>query len=154
MLILFVSMQGSFILNYFGVQKHKETEKKSRKKNISLSFTTSAWHNVEKVNEDEIRIHGQMFDVKSVQIQENKIIVFGHYDDKEDELIANVKNMEKKKGEHKKNTNIDNTLFFEDVKGSLANIYTVFHDRDYPLLSQIYFFQYHKIENPPPKHLA
>ncbi len=154
MLMLFISMQANSILNYIGIQKHKQMEKESREKNICLSFTVSTWHNIEKVNEDEIRINGKMFDVKTVQVQKGKIIVFGHYDDKEDELIANAKNMEKKKSEHKKNTKIDNTLFFEDIKTVVSRIYPVFHDRHYPLLSQTYFFQYHKIENPPPKHSA
>ncbi|HMT34359.1 MAG TPA: hypothetical protein PKC41_00795 [Chitinophagaceae bacterium] len=154
MLILFISIQGSFILNHLGLQHHKQSEKKATKKNIYLSFSTKEWQKVEKVNDEEIRIQGKMFDLKSIQFKQDRVVVYGHYDVKEDKLLANAKALEKKKQEQKKSASNDYHLFFEISNTTILKTSIVLSKKNYYLFSQQYFSQYRDIESPPPQVVA
>jgi hypothetical protein len=144
-------MQGSMTFNQACIAYHKKAEKKSAKININLSFSMDEWQQVEKENEDEIRIQGRMFDIKSIRFEHDRVCVYGHFDTKEDHLIAKSKE-DHKKGEQKKNSNPDQqTLFFQDLPIVESAVFTIHLKRDYPLLKQFYWFQYLKTENPPPQ---
>lgn len=133
---------------------HKKTEKKSSKININLSFSIDEWQQVEKENEDEIRIQGRMFDIKSIRFEHDHVSVYGHFDTKEDNLIAKSKE-DHKKGEQKKGSNPDHqTLFFQEYITPVSLVFTDHLKRDYPLFRQHYWFQFQKTENPPPQQQA
>lgn len=154
MLILFISVQGSFIFNHMRIQHHKVSEKRSGKANIYLTFTAEEWENVEKEGDDEIEIDDKMFDIKSMHTENGKVTVYGHYDSEEDEMLAEQSDIEKKKSEHKKNTQAEFFLFFEKAIENNETVYTSFYKRNYAFVPKTYLFQYHWNESPPPKAYA
>ena len=154
MLILFISIQGGSLLNHAGLYHHKQVEKNGSKKNIYLSFSTKDWQQVEKVNDDEIRIHGKMFDLKSIHFIQDSVIVYGHYDKKEDKILAHANELEKKKHEQKKQAAPDYNLFFEETNVVVPNSISFYVKKDYSLFKQCYYFEFINVESPPPQMLV
>lgn len=154
MLILFVSIQASFLVNKMLIHQHKQAEKKSKKKNIYLTFSAADWQKIDKINGEEIRIQGKMFDLKSVRFVGNEVIVYGHFDIKEDNLIAHAKDMEKKKQDQKKNSQYDLGLFIENSAVASIPHHYYLSLIGCPHYLRNYLFQYNPIESPPPKVIS
>jgi hypothetical protein len=139
------------VWSYLGIQQHKIIEKKSNKNNIYLTLSSIEWAHIKKVNDNEINICGKMFDIKTVIIDKSQVVVYGHYDVLEDDLLANAKDLQKKKNDQKKNNVNDNTLFFEEVLFEKLIFITAYKVEKFPLLRESSIFQFYEIDNPPPK---
>jgi hypothetical protein len=142
------------MVNKMLMHQHKQVEKKSKKKNIYLTFSAADWQNIEKINEEEIRIQGKMFDLKSIRFVGNEVVVYGHFDIKEDKLLAHAKDIEKKKQDQKKNNHYDQGLFFENSSVAAIPHHHYLYLLDYPHYLRNYLFQYNPIESPPPKVIS
>jgi hypothetical protein len=76
---------------------HKKNNQKNNKQNIELVFSKSQWEQCTKLGAKEILIQGKMFDVYSTFVTDFQVIVKGHFDTKEDLLIAKYKSDQEKK---------------------------------------------------------
>lgn len=85
-------------LSLLSIASHKERvrhEIQFSKKNTYLFFTKEKWEQIEKIDDDEINVNGKMFDIKSIQVTSTIVEICGHYDTKEDNLLAQSKESEK-----------------------------------------------------------
>ncbi len=87
------------------IQKHKN--------NIVLSFTNQEWQELKKVRADEIEINGKLFDIQSLQKSKNRIVIYGHYDTKEDQLKELSQDLKKKSKQIEKQSIAFSLLFCE-----------------------------------------
>ncbi len=141
------------MLNKFQLIHHQKTEKKSNKADITLSFTMQQWQHVERMGSDEIRISGRMFDVKSLIVLDGKFVVKGHFDKKEDGLLAKAKELQKKQ-EQKKRSQQDLKLFFElNTEGQIVKT-TFFQKAVCFSYSTNYPFHIQMFDSPPPKAIS
>lgn len=138
------------IWSHLGIQNHKRVEKKSKKQNIYVTLTSTDFAHIEKVNEDEIKIYGKMFDVKSVFIEKGQVVVYGHYDVKEDRLLAQAKDVDSKKNELKKSTNIS-VLFCNDIIDFSLDKIVYSQNQNKCRMHSSLLNQFLHIESPPPK---
>lgn len=151
LLILFISIQGVLLLGKWQIIRHKQTIHHTKvKKNIWLTFSYDQWQSVEKMNASEIRIEGKMFDIKSLRFNKNQVLVFGHFDSKEDRLLAKERDLQKKNKSQNSLTQ-DLQLFYEEP------ITTSFDSPTFGSLNHTarflarYSFCYYKVEMPPPQ---
>ena len=138
------------IWSHLGIQHHKIEEKKSKKQNIYITLTSADFAHLEKVNDDEIKIHGKMFDVKSVFIEKGQVVVYGHYDIKEDRLLAQAKDVDSKKNELKKSSNIS-VLFCNDIIDFSLDKIGYSQNQNKCRMHSSLLNQFLHIESPPPK---
>jgi|688.fasta_scaffold846253_2 hypothetical protein len=138
------------IWSHLGIQHHKIEEKKSKKQNIYVTLKSTDWAHIEKVNDDEIKIHGKMFDVKSIFIEKGQVVVYGHYDVKEDRLLAQAKDVDSKKNQLKKSTNI-NVLFCNDIIDFSLDKIGYSQNQNKCRMHSSLLNQFLHIESPPPK---
>jgi hypothetical protein len=136
--------------SHLGIQYHKIEEKKSKKQNVYITLTTADFAYIEKVNDDEIKIHGKMFDVKSVFIEKGQVVVYGHYDVKEDRLLVQAKDVDSKKNELKKSTNIS-VLFCNDIIDFSLDKIVYGQNQNKCRMHSSLLNQFLHIESPPPK---
>jgi hypothetical protein len=87
------------------IQKHKN--------NIVLSFTYQEWQELKKVRADEIEINGKLFDIQSLQKSKDQIVIYGHYDTKEDQLKELSQDLKKKSKQIEKQNVAFSLLFCE-----------------------------------------
>ena len=87
------------------IQKHKN--------NIVLSFTNQEWQQLKKVRANEIEINGKLFDIQSLHKSKDQIVIYGHYDTKEDQLISLSKQLKKKSQQTEKQDSAFSILFLE-----------------------------------------
>lgn len=138
------------IWSHLGIQYHKIEEKKSKRKNIYINLTSADWPHIEKVNDDEIKIYGKMFDVKSICIEKGQVVIYGHYDVKEDRLLVQAKDLDSKKNELKKSTNI-NVLFCNDIIDFSLDKIVYSQNQNKCRMHSSLLNQFLNIESPPPK---
>jgi len=145
-----MSMNSCMIWSHLGIQNHKRDEKKSKKKNIYVTLTSADWAHIEKVHADEIKIYGKMFDVKSVFIEKGQVVVYGHYDVKEDRLLAQAKDVDSKKNQLKKSSNVS-VLFCNDIIDFSLDKIVYSQNQNTCRLQSSLINQFLHIESPPPK---
>lgn len=149
--MLFISIQAVLLLGKWQIIRHKQIEKHAKvNRNIWLTFSKEQWQSVEKMNETEIRIAGKMFDIKSQIFQNNQMLVYGHFDTKEDILLLKERDLQKKNRGHTSTTQ-DLQLFYEEP------IAPSFHSPIFGILNHTAFykasyrFAYCRAEVPPPQ---
>lgn len=150
LLILFMSVQCAFNLNVWRLIQHHILEKETEHALIVLRFTADQWQQTQKHGDDEVKIGNQMFDIKSVKVVGNEVMVCGHFDHEEDEILADTHESQKKDAT-KKTDKHQQLLFFEQVPES-ENAMRTLTPSEYQLaLSADYHFPYHDIDSPPPQ---
>jgi len=70
----------------------------------SISFTKKQWTDLDKISNQEIVIHGKLFDIHSIHHNANDVVLLGQYDEQEDKLIDNAKLADKKNDVQKNET--------------------------------------------------
>jgi hypothetical protein len=98
---------------------HKKNERKS-KLNYFVTIPQSNWKNIKKIGDDEIEINGDRFDVKFIEFKNHQLILFGHYDKKENEFVKKHTDFEKKKQEQKKTPSFS-FLFYQIMENPVIN---------------------------------
>ncbi len=89
--VLFLLSQGHHLLMEQVLRGHRQMvrqQMRSSKANRILLLTQEQWEKAEKVKVDEIRLNGKLFDIKSMHCEKGQVILYGHFDTKEDRLLA------------------------------------------------------------------
>ena len=118
LLSLFVCLQTApLLLNYF-IQVHKQLvrqEIKNRTQLVSFSLTKQEWENSVKHGSSEIELNGKMFDLKEVAFTSEKVIITGHFDHEEDQMIKVAKGVEKKDQRSENSVAFQTILFCNEL---------------------------------------
>lgn len=101
---------------------------------------------------DEILIDGKMFDIKSITFEHDAVILYGHFDKKEDRLLAMSDKAEEKKNQSKKVDGFDFTLFniITEYQNLLCKLNYV--ETRFPRINHNIVLQFYDVESPPPKY--
>ena len=116
-LFLWIFIQGIACMNTLQLWVHKKNEQK-RKVNYFVTIPKSNLRNIKKVNADEIEINGKRFDVKFIEFKNHELILFGHYDTRENEIIKQHTDFEKKKQDQKQSASFA-FLFYEKIENPI-----------------------------------
>lgn len=150
-------MQGCFIISHLQIGFHKEHMKEEGgKQNTFLVFSSEEWNMVTHVNDDEVLLDGKMFDVKAIDLRHGQVIVYGHYDTKEDMLLAQAKDLQKKNQDQKNSDSplIHFNLFCQDIVPKQVGCYFLPERNSFPIYSIQYLFRFQTVEIPPPRLIA
>ena len=123
-LFLWILIQGIACMNTLQLWVHKKNEQK-RKVNYFVTIPESNWKSIKKVNVDEIEINGKRFDVKFVEFKKHELVLFGHYDTRENEIVKQHTDFEKKKQDQKQSDSFA-FLFYEKIENPI-----LFHPKDW-----------------------
>jgi hypothetical protein len=132
---------------------HKESARNNANHEhlVTLTFSKEAWRQLKKIGRDEIELDGKMFDVKSIQKNESEIKVIGHYDTKEDALVAKCDSSHKDNS--LKKSSFTSLLLFVETMDAFnffkAKNYTTYNDS----FILAYFGNPLSIESPPPQFM-
>lgn len=122
LLLLFGASQSSTWLFSFQINQHRKQERrdvyKHNKENRVLTY--SEYNKLKFIEEKEILLEGKMFDIESVDFNENEVILHGHFDSKEDALLAKAKQKDSEKQENKSSK--FPILFFENITTSCSTV--------------------------------
>lgn len=90
--ILLVNTAGFYVYYFITLQRiHREMKAKLRtlpEEELTRLVLSNEDYRKSLVEEDEIKVSGKMFDVGRTQVLKDSVIVFGVYDEKEDDLLA------------------------------------------------------------------
>lgn len=150
LLILFMVVQCSFNFNTWRLLRHHAIDKNNRAQHTVLRFALSEWQSIEKVNDDEIKVNNRMFDIRSISVEEHEVIVTGHFDKEEDEILADT-DASHKKDACKKTEKFQTELFLETIDEPLARSNPDYAGEHCLTAIPAYFFMFSEIENPPPQ---
>jgi hypothetical protein len=112
-------IQGMAFMNAIQLWAHKRHEQK-RKVNYFVTISQSNWRNIKKINDDEIEINGDRFDVKFIELKNHKLTLYGHYDKEENDIVKQHSDFNKKKQEQK-HTPSFTFLFYEKIENPMIN---------------------------------
>lgn len=130
-------------------QQVRHTVGKS-KANRVLVLTQAQWDEAEKVRSDEIRLHGKLFDIKSMHQTKGQVLLYGHFDTKEDGLQATARALDEQNQMLKK-SGFFAFFFFEDFPAFLT-YRSNFFVKTIPLYAAIdYRTRVVPVEAPPPR---
>ena len=99
---------------------------------------------------DEILIDGKMFDIKAITFEPNAVVLYGHFDQKEDGLFAKSKDHESRKEGKLKSYKIP-LLFVEDFKTPETLVYQPWKMNKYFIYSDSTLTVLPSADSPPPK---
>ncbi len=154
LLILFSIIQSIGLIYNYNIELHRHNEHSnenfSAKKNQFISLTLKEWSMVRKVNKDEILLNGKMFDVKSITYKQNNVLVYGHFDSKEDQLLSKSRDANSKKNELQKTVKISILYCDELLDYSVKPIYYIVDSKKQFLQSEFINISL-PIEIPPPE---
>ena len=154
LLILFSIIQSIGLIYNYNIELHRHNEHSnenlSAKKNQFISLTFKEWSLVRKVNKDEILLNGKMFDVKSITYKQNNVLVYGHFDSKEDQLLSKSRDANSKKNELQKTVKISILYCDELLDYSVKPIYYIVDSKKQFLQSELININL-PIEIPPPE---
>jgi hypothetical protein len=111
-------------MNTLQLWVHKKNEQK-RKVNYFVTIPKSNWKTIKKINADEIEINGKRFDVKLIEFKNHQLILFGHYDTRENEIVKQHTDFEKKKQDQNKSASFA-FLFYEKIENPI-----LYHPKDW-----------------------
>lgn len=119
LLLLFALNQSATWFNATQIHYHRQQERLNKYPHINqiLTLTYSQFKKAKKMETDEIMLEGRMFDVKSIQFTHHEVILVGHFDSKEDGLLAKAKEHESKNEKQNKSFKIP-LLFIESYEWS------------------------------------
>jgi hypothetical protein len=123
-LFLWIFIQGIACMNTLQLWVHKKNEQK-RKVNYFVTIPKSNWKTIKKINADEIEINGKRFDVKLIEFKNHQLILFGHYDTRENEIVKQHTDFEKKKQDQNKSASFA-FLFYEKIENPI-----LYHPKDW-----------------------
>lgn len=153
MLGLFVMVCILPALTQFAIRIHQyqvQLKLKNEMAETSLHFTINEWNNLERINKHEILIQHKLFDIKSIQKNDNGIIITGHFDIKEDQLQKTANQLDKKSELNKHSLPFFSFLFFELI--TEFNFYQqVNKEGSFPITNSSLCSSLLRIESPPPK---
>ena len=98
------------------------------------------WNKVERINKYEILIQHKLFDIKSIQKNDNGIVITGHFDTKEDQLQKTANQLDKKSELNKHSLPFFSFLFFELIYSTKEEKTTTFYYSCQHFHSSIYSF--------------
>lgn len=139
---------------YYSAQIHqhrkREHSAQSRHKNLYHTLSYTQFMQVKRIAKDEIIIEGKMFDVKLIEYSKEGVILFGHFDQEEDGLLAKAKEHESRKENKLKNYKAP-LLFIEDFSFSESSLsLSLDFEKYYPFSEQIQSVC-QSADSPPPK---
>lgn len=132
------------------VHQHRKSELKSKHTNAYYTFTYSQFQKAKRMAKDEILIDGKMFDINTITFEHNRVILYGHFDQKEDRLLAKSKDHESKKESRTKNFKVS-FLYFENLKFTEILTFRLFKDKEHFMHSVRVSSIYESSNSPPPK---
>jgi len=149
---LFLILQLLPIAVHIALRTHQSMMQENNNTNqlSTLHFSKIQWEQVVKHTNNEIDVHGRLFDIKSVVVSENQVIVKGFYDIVDDALVAVSKDIKTKNQLLEKHHPIFTPLFCEDPQQysffKPANKSAAFID-----VVQDIFTSFFQEDSPPPK---
>lgn len=149
---LFLILQLLPIAVHIALRTHQSMMQENNNTNqlSTLHFSKIQWEQVVKHTNNEIDVHGRLFDIKSVVVSENQVIVKGFYDTVDDALVAVSKDIKKKNQHLEKHHPVFTPLFCEDPQQYSffrpANKSAAFID-----VAQDIFTSFFQEDSPPPK---
>jgi hypothetical protein len=152
LLILFGLNQSASWYYAAQIHQHRQAERKSKHRNAFFTFSYSQFQKAKRMAEDEILIDGKMFDIKSITFEDDAVVLYGHFDQKEDQLLAMSDKAEEKKNQSKKVDGFDFTLFniITEYQNLLCKLNYV--ETQFPRINHNIVLQFYDVESPPPKY--
>lgn len=152
LLLLFGISQSTTWVFSNQINQHRKQQRAKRDKhpNETIVLTQVQYKEVKVIEEDEIMLHGKMFDVHSVKFEKDKVILHGHFDTKEDVLMAAQKSHESKKEEQSKTYKFP-TLFFEKIEPVIRVTFLTIKKNKFILFSDKTQSVYLNFDSPPPR---
>ena len=154
LLILFSIIQSIGLIYNYNIELHRHNQHSnvnfSAKKNQFITLTLKEWSMVRKVNKDEILLNGKMFDVKAISYKHDNVLVYGHFDSKEDQLLSKSREADSKKNELQKTVKISILYCDEILDYSVKPIYYILDSKKQFLQSEFINISL-PIEIPPPE---
>lgn len=154
--VSFIGFQIARVMHYHNVRNTDPLYKNKLRDTIYLNRNeakTIVW-----IEEDEIRYKGKMFDVKRQLERGDELLLVGHYDSKDDMLLAATFSFfddTPEPGEHKKDS--VRILLFDAVLYNTAQqlrYHLSFHDKHtYPFVNSFYKPELLEKSSPPPEQL-
>lgn len=95
LLFLWILIQSNSIIQSIHLIQHKKRELQ-KKENYKVIINKNEWNSIKQISKNEVEINGKMFDVKSITLINNKLILLGHFDEHEDYLISQQKTTKEK----------------------------------------------------------
>ena len=149
---LFLIVQLLPIAVHFAIRTHKSIvqENIDTKKISTLYFSKMQWEQIVKLDGNEVDLHGRLFDLKSVLVSGNQVIVKGYYDTVDDALATVSKDIKKKDQSLEKHNPVFTPLFCEDPQQ-----YSFFRPADKSVIfisvAQDIYTSFLQEDSPPPK---
>ncbi len=154
LLILFIGFQLIGIVVNTNIQHHRNREQSCNeehaKKNHYFKLNINQWTEVKIINKNEILLNGKMFDVKSIQFINDQVVIYGHYDSKEDRLLANAKDVNSKKQALQKTFKIAVMFCDEIVEYCIQKTYSFKNNHTQNLISGLLLMNL-PTDYPPPR---
>ncbi len=120
---------------------------------ISISSEKIIWVKAEK----EILVNGKLFDVQSLKTVDNKIILTGFYDNKEDKLVKSISDLVEKKQESNSPLNDLAITFLIYPKHNQITTFSFQNNWQiiscqFPVYAEVIFSMSYPATAPPPKY--
>lgn len=152
LLIFFLVSQGTILLHITLLSVHKkETQNKLNKLSSFqvLEFSTEEWNTLIVKNGKEIEFNRKMFDIHHITYSRNMVQVHGHFDEKEDFMLKDIKGHQKKQAQ-KGSSFAFAFLYFEDIEQ--ISFFNAINYTNYSMsLTEIQSQLFQKNTSPPPK---
>lgn len=154
LLIFFLVSQGTILLHSILLSAHKKETRLKLSKLASyqiLEFSKEEWNTLFTKKSKEIEINHHMFDIHHISYVRNMVQVHGHFDEKEDFMLKDIKGHQKKQAQ-KGSSFAFAFLYFEDIKQ--ISFFNALNYTPYSIsLTEIKSQQFQKNNSPPPKFI-
>jgi hypothetical protein len=150
LLILFGLNQSATWYYAAQIHQHRQAERKSKHRNAFFAISYSQFQKAKRMAKDEILIDGKMFDIKSITFEHDAVILYGHFDQKEDRLLAKANHHESKKGDKVKSFKIP-FLYVEEIEHQSDFSYLTIESSQHILFSDHLRSVLQGADSPPPK---
>lgn len=157
-LLLLVALPLLLSVCVFVKQSLLQNQRKQRFETEALQTITVSSEKINWVKaENEILIDGKLFDVKSLKTSGTNIVVTGFYDNKEDNLVKHIKNLNQQKNDSNDSANqlVVKFLFCptykESITFSLQNDWQIVA-RKFPVYTEVISNMAYPTIAPPPKY--
>ena len=150
--VLFGLYQCTALLIHLSIERHRRYEhsEAKTKQNSYFTISYSQWKQAKKIKDDEILLNGKMFDVKSINFTEESVILYGHFDQKEDTLLAKAKEHNSRNTDEIKSLKVP-LLFFEAFNDSDLPFFNVEPSRETHFFAEATFSIFLSFDSPPPQ---
>ena len=150
LLILFGLNQSATWYYAAQIHQHRQDERKSKHSNAFFAISYPQFQKAKRITKDEILIDGKMFDIKSITFEYDAVMLYGHFDQKEDRLLAKANHHESKKEDKVKSFKIP-FLYVEEIENQSDFSYLTIESSQHILFSDHLRSVLQRVDSPPPK---